>query len=861
MQLIKTVSLIFIILNILSTQTLHPQTTDLFKTVEIDNGWTFMLDKENSARLEAKVPGTIHSDLLRHGLIEDPFFGLNEYKIKWIEEENWIYEATFNITSQDLSDYSNIALRLYGLDTFAEVSINGKVVINSDNMFISHEKEIKDLLVSGDNTIRIHFFSPTKSVIDDYTRQGINYPADNDKDERHLSVYARKAPYHYGWDWGLRMVTCGIWRPVKLYFYNGQKIDDVHTTTVSCEKQTAMLNNKISVSSNKQCNARLHVMCSLNGKEVAETDTDITLNEGSNNIDAQLVIASPQLWMPNGWGEQNLYDINITLENGEGNLLARHDLTYGIRNVEFVNAEDSIGRSFYFKVNGQPIFAKGANYIPQDIVLTNITKEDYERLFKNMANANMNMVRVWGGGIYEDDYFYELADRYGIMVWQDFMFGCSTYPATPKFVNNVRAEAIYNIKRLRNHPCLVLWCGNNEVAEGIKYWGWSRRYTQSTYSQMKRDYDLLFKEVLPALVKTYDSKTSYIHTSPATANWGRPETFPYGDSHYWGIWYGKEMFEVMDTIRLRFVSEFGVESFPEMKTIRTFVADSTELDIMSTTMTNRQKSSTGNETILHYITNYYNKPETFEDFVYLSQLVQGHGISKCIEANRRNRPVCMGSLYWQLNDCWPAISWSAIDYYGNKKALYYLSKKAFSPIIISVTQDSDSISLYAISDKLEEIKDCTISIISKDFYGNQLTKEEIRCDISPNTSERIATHQLSTFVKESMKDKTFLDIRLNDSNGKLLFSSLHYFVKPSQLQLPKAEITIKSQLTDYKAVLTLTCDCLAKDIFVEVPLLGAELSDNFFDLQPQETKIIEISGKGMTDEILKKIKITSLADL
>ncbi len=838
----------------------HPNPANMFKVAEIADGWTFRQSIEGADSYEASVPGTVHSDLLRHGLIDDPFEGMNEHDIGWIEECDWVYETSFDIDSCDMAGYSHIRLAFDGLDTFAEVKVNGTSVIQAMNMFVGYEKEIKHLLHAGTNKLEVRFASATKSVIGDYEEAGINYPADNDRDARHLSAYARKAPYHYGWDWGTRMVTCGIWRPAKLHFHNGQRIAGTHVTTTGIGSSAAMLNSHLEIESDNESAAMLCVRCSHKGNVVFEKDTALVLDKGMNIIDVPIEIENPELWMPNGWGEPNLYEVYFTLNDSQGQTLAAHNMTYGIREIEFVNEDDSIGKSFYFKVNGKPLFAKGANFIPLDMTLTNIGKSGYERLFKDLARANMNMVRVWGGGIYEDDYFYDLADRYGILVWQDFMFSCSTYPATGKFLENVRDEAIYNIKRLRNHPCLALWCGNNEIAEGMKYWGWAKRYGSEVFAQMEADYDSLFLELLPGLVEEHDGSRAYIDTSPQVANWGRPWTFSYGDSHYWGIWYGKQMFEVIDTCGLRFASEFGMQSFPEMKTIEAFASGSSELDIASPAMTNRQKSSIGNETILHYISNYYQMPGSFGDFVYLSQLVQGHGISYCIESNRRNRPVCMGSLYWQLNDCWPAISWSAIDYYRNKKALYYISKRAFSPVILSVAREGDEVGIFAVSDLLEELNGCTLSISVHDFEGKALYENATECSIAPNSSQKIFSKRIDGIMPEGMQERTYLYIALTNDEGETIFSKTHFFVKPKFLQLPKAEITSDIELENGKVIITLASGCLAKDVFVEIPVHGADFTDNFFDMLPGEPKTIEISGDGITYEAVKSIKITSLSD-
>lgn len=828
------------------------------KILELNTNWIFRC-ADNDKFYQATVPGTIHSDLLKNKLIENPFVGTNENKVQWIENKEWEYKTIFNISSKDINKYSNIDLILKGIDTFADIYINNNLAVTTDNMFIEWQKEIKKYLRPGKNEIRIIFHSPLKSVENQFKKTGINYPADNDKSENHLSVYARKAPYHYGWDWGIRLVGCGIWRPIYIKMYNGFKIIDSYTETININNNNAEIKTTISIENKTKQNIDTDIALSISLKNNAVENQIFkeTLKPGINIFEYKQSISSPQLWMPNGWGDANIYAIKATVASNKHKSIKEYNI--GLRTIEFINNKDSIGQSFYFKVNGEPIFAKGANYIPSDIILTNVTKKDLENLFKDIKSSNMNMIRIWGGGIYEDDYFYELADKNGILIWQDFMFACSTYPGDSSFLENISREAEYNIKRIRNHPSLALWCGNNEIYEGIKYWGWNKRYTSKQYEKMKKDYDTIFKDLLPKQVKRFDPLRSYIHTSPDSANWGRPHTQTYGDIHYWGIWYGQEMFDAMDTLQLRFVSEYGFESFPEMKTLKTFASEK-DMSIDSEVMKHRQKSSIGNDLISKYMENYYKMPENFDDFVYIGLILQGHGISHCIETNRRQRPVCMGSLYWQLNDSWPAISWSAIDYYKNKKALYYHSKKSFSPIILSITENNDSIYLYSISDKLSDVPDAEITVTTKDFAGNTLNQIKIKSNIKSNRSNLIFKLNKSTLLKNWKEEEVSLNLQLKDSKGKEIYTTTKYLVKPKELKLPKPtivkEITRKGNVYEMK----ISTDKLAKDIFIEIPEHGINMSDNFFDLQGKEEKTIIIKGENITPETIKNIRIRTLRD-
>lgn len=388
-------------------------------------------------------------------------------------------------------------------------------------MFVGHAVPVKDVLRAGENRLSVYFHSPIKQTLPQWASNGFDYPADNDHFEQHLSVFTRKAPYSYGWDWGIRMVTCGIWRPVTLQFYDCARVDDFHTRQLSLTDSLAVLSNRLEVRALSERDAEIRVTCALSGREVSRASRNVRLSAGLNVLELPLEIQSPQRWMPNGWGKPVLYDCVVEVVCG-GDTVAEQRQRIGLRTFRVVNKEDADGESFYFEVNGIPMFAKGANFIPGDALLPRMDEERYRALFRDVKEANMNVVRVWGGGVYEDDCFYDLADENGVLIWQDFMFACTAYPGDAAFLERVKEEADYNIRRLRNHACLALWCGNNEIAEGLKYWGWQSRYSKEVYEKLVQDYDKLFCRLLPERVAALDSGRFYVHTSPYFANWGRP---------------------------------------------------------------------------------------------------------------------------------------------------------------------------------------------------------------------------------------------------------------------------------------------------------------------------------------------------
>lgn len=734
----------------------YAQSNDNSEVVVLNTGWEFS-QAGTELWQSAQVPGTVHQDLIYHKQIPDPFYGINEQKIQWVENEDWEYRTAFTVTPEQLKR-DDAQLVFEGLDTYADVYLNGALLLKADNMFVGYTIPVKSQLRIGENLLHIYFHSPIRQTLPQYNSNGFNYPADNDHHDKHLSIFSRKAPYSYGWDWGIRMVTSGIWRPVTIRFYDAASISDYHVKQLALTDQLANLSNELEI----------------------------------NNILSRPLQA----------------EVRINIE-----------------------------------VNGVPMFAKGANYIPQDALLTNVTTERYQTLFRDIREANMNVIRVWGGGTYEDDRFYDLADENGILVWQDFMFACTPYPSDPTFLKRVEAEACYNIRRLRNHASLAMWCGNNEILEALKYWGFDKNFPPEIYQEMFRGYDKLFHQLLPAKVKELDADRFYIHSSPYFANWGRPESWGIGDSHNWGVWYGQKTFESLDTDLPRFMSEFGFQSFPEMKTISTFAAPE-DYQIESEVMNAHQKSSIGNALIRTYMERDYIIPEKFEDFVYVGLVLQGQGMRHGLEAHRRNRPYCMGTLYWQLNDSWPVVSWSSIDYYGNWKALHYQAKRAFAPILINPIRQNDSLNIYLISDCPDTKDHLMLEMKVTDFDGKKQGKpiQLNTLTVPANTSQCVYRIKPDTWLSPEEQQRCFMQLTLKDKAGNTLAETVYFFRKTKDLLLPETTVSCKMKQKDGMCELTLFSPALAKDVFIEIPLQGARFSDNFFDLLPGERKTVVITS-------------------
>jgi beta-mannosidase len=808
--------------------------------------WCFHKTTE-SQWYPASVPGTVHTDLFTNKLIPDPFFADNEKQLQWIENEDWEYKTTFSLSHKELAN-SHIELVCDGLDTHAAVYLNDSLLFNADNMFRHWNKNIKPYLKAGKNELRIVFESAVKKGKKAAVERPYTLPGDE-------KVFTRKAQYQYGWDFGPRFVTCGIWKNIRLHFWDKVKILDVNCNQKTLTDSLAQLSFTI----------RMDVVVpgiyetvvssadSAMGNEGMSLPTRNSLFEkGIHEVTIDCTIKNPKRWWSNGLGEAKLYHFKIAIGKKIGSLDEK-DISLGLRTIELVQEKDKAGASFYFKLNGVAVFMKGANYIPPDNFLPRVPPETYQTLVREAKDAHMNMLRVWGGGVYADDEFYNECDRNGILVWQDLMFACAMYPGDSAFINNVRQEVKDNATRLKYHPCLALWCGNNEIDEGWKNWGWQKQYhySKKDSTAIWNDYTNLFHTVIPEALHGSIPNAIYWPSSPSIG-WGRKESLLQGDAHYWGVWWGMEPFETYEKKVGRFMSEYGFQSMPELSTLKTIAAQ-TDLNLSSGAMKNHQKHATGYETIKTYMARDYNVPEDFEAFIYVSQLTQALGMKTAIEAHRRAKPYCMGTLYWQLNDCWPVTSWSGLDYYNQRKALHYEVKRAFADVLISVEKKNDSLRVYLLSDKQKD-QVGTLSVQLMNMDGKPVFEETGRFTLEANSSKVARLYALKQFP-ENTPGKSFLHIEFK-SDSSMHASTNYFFVKPKDILLSKPSFTTKLNVN--AGFLEISSNVFAKDVWINSTQL--ELSDNFFDLMPGEKKrvhIKQIKGSGA----IKPLVIKSLYDV
>lgn len=832
------------------------------KELEITENWTFKKSNDTIWRT-AEIPGTVHTDLLKHNVIENPFYRLNEHKVQWIDKEDWIYKTTFNI-SEDTFNKEQLEIEFKGIDTYSKIYINNTEIISTDNMFRRYQIDIKKHIKIGKNEIKVILESPIKKGIEKF--DSIDYEievSDNDlakigkvKENKKVSVFSRKAGYHFGWDWGPRLVTSGIWRPVILKSWDNFKIEDVFIRQ-KVLKDDAQLSTEIEIRSTKEFKKSI-IEISINDTLVVSKEYQLKF--GKNKITIPFTIKSPKLWWPNGMGKQHLYDINVKVSHK--NHYDEKSNRIGLRTIELLREKDSIGTSFYFKVNGVPTFMKGANYIPQDLFLTRVKDSNYYHILNSAKEANMNMIRVWGGGFYENKKFYDLCDKMGLLIWQDFMFACAMYPGDKKFLENVKQEAIDNVKRLRNHSSIALWCGNNEVLSAWERWGWKQKVTKEQSEKAAnttwQSYVDIFHKVLPEVVEQYDADRKYWASSPSS-ELGVPESHTDGDAHYWGVWWGKEPFDNYNMKIPRFMSEFGFQSFPEFTTVNKYTLPE-DHDIFSEVMKSHQRSSIGNGTIKEYMLSHYKQPKDFESFLYISHLLQAYGITTGIEAHRKNRYRCMGSLYWQINDCWPVASWSSIDYYGKWKALHYGVKESFKKTIVSYDDKKDKIKVFIATDSLSNFN-ARLTIDLLDFKGNKLKSWNRNIKVIANSSGsyfEIEKSKISNITEN--KNEVFLNTSLS-MNNSILDTKQHFLVPFKDLKLPQPNITFNVSENEDEYFVKLSTKNLAIGVFTSGNF-DLNFSDNYFNMLPNSEKVISIKkGNLKSLDIFKdKLKIISLFD-
>ena len=848
---------------ILATSVSVKSQTAAQESMTLSEGWAFRQERLLNWH-PATVPGTVQTDLMAIGSIEDPFFGLNERTVQWIDKEDWFYDNHFEVTEAQ-QQRARRELTFYGLDTYADVWLNDTLILKADNMFRTWHADVTRLTRVGKNHLRVRLYSPVKVDLPKWQAFPDEYHASSDQSEnggllnRRLSPFIRKAPYHYGWDWGPRLVAMGIWRPVVFTAWDEAIIRDVFVEQQEVTRQRAVIRHHVTIEADHDATATITVIDSASQHRLA-TQT-VSLRRGQNTVTLPYTIRHPRLWWSNGLGEPHLYNLLTQVKIKDERLLTSTQV--GLRSLRLHREPDADGKgeAFYFTLNGEKVFMKGANYIPCDVFLPRVTDSIYRRTIGDAVAANMNMLRVWGGGVYEDDRFYELCDENGLLVWQDFMFACSMYPADSAFLENIRQEAIDNVKRLRNHPCLALWCGNNEVLDAWTNWGWKRRSQQRGIGVAERlwaEYEAIFLKTLPEVVTRYAPQTPYQSTSPLADDDGKRD-FTRGDYHYWDVWHARKPIQEYNRVRARFFSEYGMQSFPELSSVKRFCPDPKEWSITSDVMMAHQRGGAhANELIERYLTTEYGRPQAFDTLLYTAQLMQGEAMKTAVEAHRRDKGYCWGSLVWQLNDCWPVASWSTRDYYGRWKAAHYMIRRAMADILVSpILKEDSTLHVYIVNDRPTPVSgELTVEVYESSKLKVPSAKFKVQCSmfkvqslkVPANSSVDVWSMPVAQLLATAgvAADEAVIHVEFGG------YENNYILVRPKDLKLQPAHL----QWTMKGDELTITSDAYARGIYLSLdgdP--DHHFSDNYFDLLPGETRTVTVETTLPRADLQRRISL------
>lgn len=821
------------------------------QTCTLNGTWQLSAGHRSLESVDMQIPGTVLSGLLAAGKIKDPFYRTNEDATRALFWKDYVFTRTFDV-DEELLAQQHIVLVCEGLDTLAEISINGTFLAKTDNMHRTWKFQTKKLLHPGKNEIQIVFRSVLR-FIEDYPYEAhkkINYiPCGSMKGNQLL----RKAHSMFGWDWGPQTIDAGIFRDIYLQGYSHARIEDIrihqqHAKNVSVQTSITLSE---SVPGQKLC-----VELSEDGADKPlQTKLCKTNADGVAAVD--FVIENPKLWWPNDYGDQPLYIVRTTLLDEDGTNLESITRRIGLRTLTISQEKDEWGNEFAFCVNGVKIFTRGGNYIPDDCLYTRITEKKLDYILESCRRAHFNCVRVWGGGYYPSDAFYDLCDEKGLIVWQDLMYACNVYDVTDAFAENCRQETYDNVRRLRHHASLGLWCGNNEIESAWDHWGDFQKETP----YLRADYIRLFEEVLPKAVQEADGETFYWHSSPSSGGcFDNPDDANRGDTHYWDVWHGQKPFTDYRKYFFRFCSEFGFQSFPCAKTVNSFTLED-DRNIFSRVMESHQKNDAANGKMLYYLSENLRYPKDLTHLLYASQVLQGMAIKYGVDHWRRNRGRCMGTLYWQINDDWPAPSWSSIDYFGRWKALHYMAQKFYAPHAVSMTLEDHRCHVY-FSNESFETTEYSLTLSIRDLSGNVLETYETKGN-SPAFSA-IETAVVDICSWEDQKDDVFLEAVIHTKDQKVL-KDVETLVPYKYLNLKNPVISTEAEETNDAFILHISSDCFAPFVALDFDDADVIFSDNFFHLTDKTVQDIIVKKEDIlqghfenAEDFRKRLQILSL---
>jgi beta-mannosidase len=784
--------------------------------------------------MPASVPGTVHTDLMAAGRIPDPFIRLNELEVQWVDAQRWLYRREFEVDPAFLVEEA-LFLVAEGLDTYARVTVNGHFVGQTDDMFVEHRFDVKRFLKAGSNVIEVLFDSPELRS----QKLQKHYGALKVALKPHR-VYVRKAQYAFGWDWGPKLTTSGIWRNIFLEAVSGCRIANVFARSEKISKGSAII--RVDIELQRTTKSSVDMKLELRGEGFEAIQPFVMRGESKSLV---ITVPKPQLWWPNGYGAQPMYQLRLTAAI-DGVECDEKVVSFGIRTVRLLQEKDEEGRSFVFEVNGEKVYCKGADWIPCDSFIPRIRPSTYERLLILARDAHMNMIRVWGGGIYEQDVFYELCDRLGLMVWQDFMFACGEYPERPWFLQLVKDEASKAITRLRNHPSIAIWCGNNECE-----WNFCKENPDKAPDDMVGA--TIFRDLLPSLCRSLDGSRPYWRSSPFGP--GFPNAESSGNHHQWVVWGDWKDYKEYENDNARFVSEFGFQAPAHPKTFDA-VTNLSDRTPQSPVFEHHNKLQEGTERLFRFQAAHYTVGTEFGDFIYKGQLVQAEALKTAVEHWRRRKFNTAGSLFWQLNDCWPVSSWSVVDSALRPKAAYYYAKKFFAPVLVSFERRRGGLEVWVTNDLLSPVVG-ELDVSLRSFEGKVVWSKQIDVAVARNSSKAL----LRIGVQEySQCDSTQSYLLARFMVGEVVRSENRFFLcEPKHMKPTVPALTTELSCAGNRTYLIdIRAEILVKGVCVEIDGEDIQADDNYFDIDAGIPRRIVFVSPSPEELIRKRITLRTL---